>query len=450
MNLKEFENKTILLFGKSRAFTKDEFDAQMDFYKITVLKEYADDVVLIVDGRMMTPYEQNKSEALYEEKKAEFCSIDDLENELAKHIDTDVLLMSLKLSHDKQRLKGFLQNTMIDDALFLRLLKMYRWSGEDFFENDDNRDVTAALISRFYENIERNHNVQYATLGLMHLVVQAKDSSLIEAIVALEPLQKSFKSNAKDANYSIVTAIATHHHTSTGVLKMLIKKSNTYVKTLIAMRADCLGDMQKMLYESGDAFVVEALSHNKNLDKELASKILQENVYSKNIARHINLNDEIFEVLIGSYPKELACNESLTPSMQERLVGLHDADVNLALASNAHLDENIVMKLLCESSEEIQFCLYSNVITSKEQLEEAYLDEINHRALCSNENTPAHILKKLGESEDIKVLEELAKNQNTPVEVLYQLQLDSRFERFVKENQAFGKHIQSQNIGWQV
>jgi hypothetical protein len=44
--------------------------------------------------------------------------------------------------------------------------------------------------------------------------------------------------------------------------------------------------------------------------------------------------------------------------------------------------------------------------------------------------------------------ESLAQNENTPVEILYQLQLDSRYERYVKTNAAFGQHIQSENIGW--
>jgi len=50
----------------------------------------------------------------------------------------------------------------------------------------------------------------------------------------------------------------------------------------------------------------------------------------------------------------------------------------------------------------------------------------------------------------MKVLEALAKNSATPIEILYQLQLDARLERIVKENASFGKHIQENNIGWEV
>ncbi|MDQ1245158.1 MAG: hypothetical protein QG565_1499, partial [Campylobacterota bacterium] len=195
MNLEELKNKTVLLFGKSRAFSSDEFESQMRFHKIGIAKEYSEDVAVVVEGKMMTPYEQNASSTLYEQYGAalEFISIDVLEKELAKHIDADTLMMSLKLSHDKERLKSFLKNSMISDALFFRLLNMYKWGGEDFFENDDNRDVSAALILRFYENIEPNHNVQYATTGLMHLVSQTKSTQLLKAISLLEPIKQNPK-----------------------------------------------------------------------------------------------------------------------------------------------------------------------------------------------------------------------------------------------------------------
>ena len=120
MKLKDLKNKTILLFGKSRAFSEDEFLSQMKFHNIDVVKEFNSDVVMVVDGKMMTPPQQIQSDKLYEEhKELEFISIDALEEELAKGLDADTLLMSLKLSRDKDRLKNFIKNSAIPDELFL-------------------------------------------------------------------------------------------------------------------------------------------------------------------------------------------------------------------------------------------------------------------------------------------------------------------------------------------
>ncbi len=118
MNLDDLKNKSVLLFGKPRAFSLEEFDAQMKHHEINVVREIDDAVVISVDGRMMTPYEQMQSDDLYEKGAVKSMSIDALETQLAHEIDTDTLLMSLKLSHDKERLKNFIQNSMINDALF--------------------------------------------------------------------------------------------------------------------------------------------------------------------------------------------------------------------------------------------------------------------------------------------------------------------------------------------
>jgi len=421
MNLEELKDRTVLLFGKSRAFSSDEFESQMRFHKIGIAKEYDSDVALVIEGKMMTPYEQNASSVLYEQYGAalEFASIDVLEKELASHIDADTLLMSIKLSHDKERLKSFLKNSMISDALFFRLLKMYRWGGEDFFENDDNRDVSAALILRFYKNIERNHNVQYATSGLIHLLAQTDNKELIKAILELEPLQKSNSVNIK-------------------------------IKTLIAMRNDCDEAAQLVLYKSEDESVLEALCKNENLSKTLLVKLLDVEKYARILAHYAKLDDELFETFIQRYPRNTAQNDSLTDEMQKRLLLLEDESVNVSLASNRKIDARVIEELLSGGSKEVEHAIYQNPITSQKILQEAYKNPLNHSVLACNENTPKEILQELGNSLDADVLKGLAQNPSTPVDVLYQLQLDSRFARAVKENASFGRHIQQENIGWEV
>ena len=388
MNLQDLQNKTILLFGKARAFSQEEFNQQMEFLQIKVVKELCEDVVLCVDGKMMTPFEQNLSDTLYEEKSIPSIDIDVLEKELVKSIDTNTLLMSLKLSHDKERLKSFIQNAMISDTLFFRLIQMYDWQGEDFFENDDNRDVSAAFIARFYENIERNHNVQYATTGFIHLVAQAKTVELLNAISLLEPLQFHPK-----------------------------------IKRAIAMSVVCDEAMQKRFFKSQDSQFLEALSVNKNLSLNILNELITTEYLGVNVARNIELNEELFEKL-KKFSIALAGNESLTLEMQEKLLDKNDGFINVALASNSSISEKNIEKLILLDEEDIKQALYENSATPQEILQKAYESTKYHGAL--------------------------ARNENTPIEILYQLQLDSRYERMVKTNAGFGKHIQSENIGWMV
>ena len=62
MDLKQLQNKKILLFGKSRAFGMDEFASQLSHAKIELSSEFTPDVALVIEGKMMTPYEQNQSD----------------------------------------------------------------------------------------------------------------------------------------------------------------------------------------------------------------------------------------------------------------------------------------------------------------------------------------------------------------------------------------------------
>jgi hypothetical protein len=414
MNLETFKDQTILLLGKPRAFSDEEFLAQLERHGIAMTKEIDEDLRYILEGRMMTPYEQNLSDELYEKGEYTFLKIDDFEKAMAKEIDDDALLMSLKLSNDKERLKSFLQNSCVSNALFFKLLKMYEWQGEDFFENDDNRDVSAALIGRFYENIERNHNVQYATTGIIHLVSQTQNRELLEAISELEPLQFHPK---------ISILLAQHPQSSQKVLKKLLKSKNEDV--------------------------LEAMSLNAALDDVMRDALLEHEKYAKNIAKNILLDDALFKRLL-SYAQELACNPSLSEAMQKELFLMQDNAVLLALAANTSLSEAIVNMFLNLDDEKITEELYANANLNEALLREAFESEQHHKALSRNPATPQDILQELFALGESEVLENLARNENTPIDILYQLQLDRRFERAVKTNAAFGKHVQSENIGWLV
>ncbi|QOP40556.1 hypothetical protein [Sulfurimonas marina] len=411
MNLENLKNQTILLLGKPRAFNEEEFLSQLKTHNIELTRELEDNVRFIIEGRVLSPYEQNFSDELYEMKKFEFVSIDELEKLLAEEIDDNVLLMSLKLSHDRDRMKSFLQNGCITDGLFFKLLKSYKWGGEDFFENDDNRDVTAALIERFYENIERNHNVQFATTGLIHLISQTKDEELLEAISDLEPIKFHPK---------IKVILATHPNTPKKVLKRFLKE--------------------------GDDEVLEVIYSNVNLDKMIAKSLIDEADIAKKIAANIALDDELFR-LLENYSDQLAKNTTLTEEMQQSLFDMSEESVDENLVQNSSVKGELLEELY-QKSAHLQRYILENNSTPKEILESAFEDVNNHLSLAKNISTPQEILTKLYELGDAEVLLELAKNENTPVELLYQMQLDSRFERAVRTNEAFGKHIQTENIGW--
>lgn len=414
MNYEELCGKSILLLGKTRALSHEEFDTLLKLHKIERVGTYSKSVALIVEGRMMNPYEQAESGRLYEAQCTPIVELSRVEEWLCRSIEPNRLLMSLKLSHNQERLVGFLQNPYITDELFFKLLKLYDWQGEGLFDNDTNRDVTAAIIGRFYVDLDRNHNVQYAMSGLAHLIEQYGNSDLISTIAELSPIAKELKTPSDRSLSGVLDAMALHSETKEGILRLLMGER----ATLLAHRKP-LGLESELLALKEEA-IHRILSENTTLSKEGADVL--ERTYPDLIASNTILSDERFDRLVIDYAHNLAGNSSLTSVMQKRLMMLHDEAVYRSLASNAMADNMILEQL------------YSTGRFMKE--------------LASNPSLNQKWLEALSTSLDVEVLSSLAANTSTPIEVLYQLSLDRRFERAVKTNSAFGKHIQTHNIGW--
>jgi len=414
MNYEVLSGKSILLLGKTRALNAEEFDALLKLHKINRVVSYDNDVALIIEGRMMNPYEQKESARLYETQHISIVELSGIEEWLCRSIEPNRLLMSLKLSRNQERLVDFLQNPYITDELFFKLLKLYDWKNEGLFDNDTNRDVTASIIGRFYEDLDRNHNVQYAMSGLAHLIERYGNAELIGAITELPPVVRELKNPSDRSLSGILDAMALHSDTPESILRQLLEGR----ARLLAHREPLALECELLALKNEEVNTI--LSQNTTLSNEGAE--LLEHSYPNLIATHTALNDERFERLLDKNARYLAANTTLTPHMQQRLFDLDDKTVYKSLASNPMIETKLLEQLFEMGSYRIQLAM--NSALTPEKLELLYAS---------------------GESE---VLSALAANLSTPIELLYQLSLDQRFERSVKTNPAFGKHIQTHNIGW--
>lgn len=412
MKYEELSGKPILLLGKTKALNGDEFDTMLRLHRIGLVREYEEGVALVVEGRMMNPYEQAESARLYEAGVAPIVSIEGLEEWLCRSIEPNRLLMSLKLSRDQQRLVDFLKNPYITDELFYKLLRLYDWQNEGLFDNDRNRDVTASIIGRFYTDLARNHNVQYAMSGLAHLIERYGTAELIGAVAELSPIAKELRESRDRSLGGILDAMALHPATPEAVLRLLIHERFP----LLARREPL--SLEEELLNLGN--VDEELAQNPTLSAAGATRLMERHPFL--IARHFPLNREIFEALWEEHASALASNPSLTAQMQEMLMQRGGEDVCTALAANSATKGEFLRQLS-------QSGRYGRFLASNEALSSVELEGLYHTA-------------------DPAILEALAANPSTPIELLYQLSLDRRFERRVKTNPAFGKHIQTHNIGW--
>lgn len=413
MNYEEYAGKSVLLLGKTRSLNGVEFETLLKLHAMNAVKSFDDTVALIIEGKMMNPLELQESTRLYESHTVPIVDIGAIEKWLCGSIEPNRLLMSLKLSRDQDRLVDFLQNPYISDELFFKLLKLYDWQGEGLFDNDENRNVTAAIIGRFYQDLERNHNVQYAMSGLAHLVEKYGTCELITAISELSPIAKELKNPNESSLKGVLDAMALHSATSESLLRVLLKE-RAY---LLAHREPLA--LEQELLALRDETIGRSLAQNSTLSSSGAD--LLEQKYPELIASFYPLDEVRFERLTGN-AVALALNNTLTASMQERLMEMKDEAVFSALAQNT--------------------------VLSLEHLETLF--SLNRYAveLASNTSLASQHLEALYQTAEPEILKALASNTSTPVEILYQLSLDQRTERAVKTNPAFGKHIQTYNLGW--
>lgn len=412
MNYEELSGKSVLLLGKSRALNAQEFETLMQLHAIKCLKRNEEGVALIIEGRMMNPLEQNESERLYEAGAAPIVPIDGLEAWLCRSIEPNRLLMSLKLSRDQERLVDFLKNPYITDELFFKLLRLYEWQNEGLFDNDRNRDVTASIIGRFYQDLERNHNVQYAMSGLAHLIERYGTRELIEAVAALSPIARELKMPFDPSLRGVIDAMALHSQTPEEIVRELLPTHGQLLsrRVPLSLEEELLSDPQNH----------PILAQNESLS-EKGGEVLASR-HGQSLARHWHLDVGRFERFFPTSAKELASNPSLSPAMQQKLMELGDGEVWRAMALNPAAERSWLHRLFERGGFEAE--------------------------LAANPALEPADLEILSRGDNPKVLEALAANPSTPIEILYQLSLDRRFERSVKTNPAFGTHIQTHNIGW--
>lgn len=414
MNYEHLAHKSILLLGKTRSLAHAEFETLLSIHSIELKTSWDDNVAMIVEGRMMNPFEQEESARLYEERGMKSVQINEIEKWLCQSIEPNRLLMSLKLSRNQERLVDFIKNPYITDELFYKLLKLYDWRGEGLFDNDSNRDVTAAIIGRFYLDIERNHNVQYAMSGLAHLIEKYGTRELINAIAELSPIAKEIQ-NPHDRSLSgVLDAISLHTESDEKILaKMISQRAH-----LIARREPLALEEELLALE--DESINLILAQNPTLSLYGIDRL--ESSYPECIASYHTLDKQRFEKLLKSYAASLARNSHLTLQMQEQLMALQNDEVNENLSRNS--------------------------VIKHHYLEELFMSNCYDAALASNTSLQHELLEKLYMRGKSDVLKALAANTSTPIEILYQLSLDQRFERIVKTNESFGHHIQTTNLGW--
>jgi len=437
MQIDFLKNRTILMLGKSRALSSDEYQKQLETHSVTCKSRVDSDVVAVIEGRMLNPLESDRLEVIYLDKKLPIFKIDDVEKWLCSHINDKKLLMSLKLSRDTERLFGFLTNPLINDELFLKLFGMYNFQNESFFENDENRDVTAALIGRFYPSVEKDHNVVYSSMGMVQLIQKTDNAILIDTIANLSMIKEALKDEyVEGSHFTILQALCIHESLSVAMQKKFASSLHVELKLLLSMRENLDVEIESILLVSQEE-VLEQLSINPYVSVHAIERLLD--TYTKNVVSNHTLDEELFKTFLTLDVEALSSNIHLTCSMQKELLDGYKTEV--VLAQNSSLCEECISTLKASESQEIEEALAQNSALDVGVLEGMMSKEYLHVALASNTSSSVTMIEKLSLSSDINILENLAQNSSTPLDILNLFMLDYRLEHMVRDNQVIQENF---------
>ncbi len=431
MNIEDYTHTTISLFGKPRAFSEDALKAILASYSIDLVFGYDEKAALIVEGALIPTPLRIKAEELYEKGFDNFVDIESFERAAAKAIEPKKLLMHLKLAADQEKIVAYLQNDYIDDELFLQLLRLYDFGNENFFENDTSRDVTAALIRRFYKEYVNNHNIQYSYIGLLNALEASEDVKLIETLFFLAPVQKAL-TKPNDPNAKLLQMIAIHPKTPKRILETIAQKGYEQLLMLLASRTHQNSQLQETLLEKKSSTIDALLAKTAELSPSAIETLLQRG-FETTLAEHLALNDELFEQF--RHIPQIGKNPSLTESMQKAL--LKEKEVGVFLASNPAC--KVTKELLKTGSQKVQKELYRH----QNIFDDSFETKGFEAEIAANPFAPKAVLEEIYTKGIDAANKALASNPATPIEILYQLSFDMRYAKDVKQNPSFGEHIKT-------
>ncbi len=300
--------------------------------------------------------------------------------------------------------------------------------------------MTTALIERFYDNLELNHNIQYISMGVIEMINKSSNAELVNTMASLSVVTQSLRNGGDALMEGVLFALAQHPSLARKHQRRFAQSDHESLCVVLASREDLHVDVESVLLQSQYTEVATALASNSKLSTEGMERLLEG--HEAQIIAHVAMNTAYFEMFFKRNPKKLGSNPTLNTAMFEQLLALNDADIDLALAANVSLPQNIADRLYNRGNAEVLTRLARNAATQKCLLERLFEKAFLHESLAKNPLLDEQMIYRLRRSTNTGVLEALAANEATPLDLLYEFLLDMHLEPIVRQNSALNTKYQ--------
>lgn len=430
----------IVLLGEADYFTEEEIRNFLERRGLSVSREYTPATVAVLEGRRLRMPEELMSEQAYSDGIPHY-RLEELERIMSRHLRPDEVLMALKLGNDTGRLLRLLRNEHLADDFFLRLLRLYRWEGEELMESDRDRAVLIALMERFLDLDVYERDALHSPVTLLRLIRQTDKAELLEALLEFPAFEFRL---GRGERISIPEAVATREILNPATVKRLLRRRESGVDRILAANPVLSPNLQRHLLEQRGDEAAVALAANPALAEDLFERLLQEEAEVPETLLRFQPVDllRLEKVLkrLGEGDERLAIlgeNRELAEAVAERLVALELPALCKALAANESVPTRVLESLA--HKEDLHPLLARNPSTPEALLKKFFAlgkAEVLER-LAGNPSTPESIIEKLYARGDFGLLQALAANPATPMEILHELKTDHRLWLILQRNEKF-------------
>ncbi|MEA3353462.1 MAG: hypothetical protein U9Q33_06585 [Campylobacterota bacterium] len=447
----EFKDKNIFFSARGEKIEKEEL-VRYFIQNEAVMVDTVEEASMIIQG-YMTPVHLEDRFYLLSKEGIEVVSIEDIEKQFSTHLDIDSIIMAIKISKDKQRLTKLLRNKYFSDEIFVTLLKYYDWEGEGLHDTDENRDISTQIVSRFCTLQESNHNIQHSPIGVYYTALETTNGKLLESIFNMPNYSISDKNAKENQPLTLKEVTALNPNTPKPVLIQILKNKNKDELKFLALNQSINKMISNKLFDLNETTIKTNLIISGNISTENLKDALKDEDLKNKALKYIPLSNERFDTLVSQEltPVQivyLSSNNTLNKEQITYLTKLNIENANINLLKNSECPKEIIEKFF-----HMNDLVYNIAISHNENLEaKKYqtlyeLEDLNiDISLGYNTSTPQEILKKLYEKDDENINLSLAQNTNTPINILMQIQIDSRYNSLVSNNETY-KEFSRNNLG---
>ena len=440
----DIKNKKIYFAGKGDQLSYEELEKfllQNNVKFVASIKESE----LIIEGGLTPLHIQDKIFTATQ-NGAKKINIEEFEKFYSDSFSVNSTLMATKLTKDNNRLVKLLQNKYFSNDVFIKILKQYDFKNTPLYNTDESRDVCRAIVNRFCTLVKRNHNIQYAPIGIYYTALETFNSDLLDIIYNMPEYSISDRTAKDNQPLSLKEVVALNPNSSLHIQIEILNNNIQEELIYLASNNNLSKKIKEELKNKNKNNINIALLKSQNFLFDDFDEVLQNEELKVAFLKYFIFTQNIFNDLLKNNLSNidiiyLSSNEFLDENMINELEKLNIDNSIVALLKHKNISNDLITKYLKINDKIYNISLSHNIkLTNKQYIKLYNLDDLDvNISLASNKQIDSKLIQELYKSNNRMIHKTLCLNISTPLNILMQLQLDNELKLLVKENITYQK-----------